>query len=293
MEKVHFFDAIESNKRKSLLLVGGMFLLSLFFLWFVIFFFIGSFVIAAILSLIISSIYIYFSYNHGMNLILGISNAKPLDRSRYPYLHHSVEGLSIAAGIPVPKTYIIDDSAPNAFATGKDPKHSSIVVTKGLLEKLNKREVSGVVAHEVSHIANYDIRYMMIAVVIVGFIAVVSHVFARSLIYSSSGSRKGGAVGIVVGIALMLLAPLFAELVRFAISREREYLADANGARLTRDPKALASALLKVSGSKTSVRAASRETAPLYFSDPIVGKFHGLFASHPPIPERVKRLERM
>ena len=291
-EKIHFFDAIATNKRNSIILMLGMFVLSLVFLFVALSVFVDYFS-AIILSFFISSIYILLAYNQSLNLILKMSDAKLLERKDHPYLHHIVEGLSIASGIPIPKTYIMNDDSPNAFAAGKDPEHSILVVTKGLLEKLDKRELSGVIAHEVSHIANYDIRYATLAVVIVGFVAVISQVFGRMILFSSHRSRKSGGPFLIIAIIMMILAPIFAELVRFALSRQREFLADANGSRLTRDPEALISALEKISLDKGNVKNASNVTAPLYFANPLKGKFIGLFATHPPIKERVERLGQM
>lgn len=291
-ESLHFFDAIDSNKRNSTILLIVMLFFSFFVLWISLSVFI-HWIFSFFISLIVSILYIYLSYNNGLSLIMHISNAKRLDRREYPYLHHSVEGLSAAAGIPVPKVYIINDSSPNAFATGKDPKNSAIAVTRGLLTKLNNREIGGVVAHEISHIVNYDIKYVMIAIVVVGFISIVSSIFARLLMYSGKGSRKGSIYLLAIAVVLMVLAPVFTEVVRFALSRQREYLADANAARMTRDPKGLIGALKKISGSEGHVKSATGITAPLYFANPLKGKFSGLFASHPPIEKRMERLGKM
>ncbi|MFA5050239.1 MAG: M48 family metalloprotease [Candidatus Micrarchaeia archaeon] len=291
-ERIHFFDAIESNKRKSLILMGAMLFLSFVLCSFIFYYITGEWAISVFISIIISAGYIYLSYNSGTKLILQMSNAKKASKQDNPYLFNVVEGLAVSAQIPMPEIYIIDDPSPNAFATGKDPSHSAVAVTTGLLKELNNRELSAVMAHEISHIANYDIRYMVVAVAVVGFISIIGYFFSRSLLFSGGGSKKGGAI-IIIGIVFAILAPIFAELVRFAISREREYLADANGARLIRDPSALASALEKISKISSPVKNANPTTAPMYFSNPLKKSAIGLFASHPPVEKRIERLNRM
>ncbi|MDD5023305.1 MAG: M48 family metalloprotease [Candidatus ainarchaeum sp.] len=293
-EKVSFFDAIESNERKSNLLLGAMFLFSLILLWFCLYFFI-DWEFALVIALIISSVYIFFSYKSGMSLIMNVSNARPLKKEEYPHLHHVIEGLSLSAGIPVPKAYIIDDPAPNAFATGTNPNNAAVAVTTGLLETLNQRELTAVMAHEISHIANRDIKYALVAIVVVGFVAIIAQLFGRMFLYSGSGSRKGGsAYLVIIGIILLIFAPIFAQLVRFALSREREYLADANGSKLTRDPQGLSSALEKISKYTGGVKSATDITAPLYFSNPLKGKpLTGLFSTHPEISSRISRLQSL
>ncbi len=291
-ERIHFFDAIDSNKRNSLILMGLMLGLSFILCSFILFYITENWAISIILSLIFSSAYIFISYNSGTKMILQMSNAKKISKADNPYLYNVVEGLAVSAQIPIPEIYIIEDPSPNAFATGKDPEHSAIAVTTGLLKELNNREVSAVVAHEISHIANYDIRYMVVAVAVVGFISLIAYVFSRSLLFSGDSSKKGGGAIVIIGIVLAVIAPIIAELVRFAVSRQREYLADANGARLTRDPMALSSALEKISKVLVPVKNANPTTAPLYISNPLKNAV-SLFATHPPVEKRIERLNRM
>jgi len=235
----------------------------------------------------------------GHKMVLGISHAKPVDRKENPYLANVVEGLAIAAGVPAPKAYIIEDSAPNAFATGRSPENSAIAVTTGLLDKLNRLELEGVIGHEMSHIKNYDIRYATLVVLLVGTVALLSDWMRRSFFYRGRRSRKGGAGGgiiILLALLLAILAPIVAQLIRLAISRQREYLADANGAHLTRYPEGLASALEKISKDKELLEVANKATAHLYIINPLLehrGKLNDLFSTHPPVKDRIKRLRSM
>jgi len=292
-EKIHFFDAMDANKRNSYLLMGVMFLLVLGVLLAASYIMTDS-LICFPFALIGSLVYVFLTYNYGMNIVLSLSNAKPVTRSTHPYLFQIVEGLCIASHIPMQKLYVIPEESPNAFATGKDPEHSAIVVTQGLLNTLDKRELSAVIAHEISHIGNYDIKYMTVTVVMVGLIAIIGRILLRSMIFGGSGgNRKGGGPFLVIALVFVILAPIVATLVRFALSRQKEFLADANSARLTRDPKALIGALKKISEKKMPVKAASDVTAPLYFSDPMIGKFSGIFATHPPVQKRIDRLNQL
>lgn len=236
------------------------------------------------------------SYYASDRIVLTISGAREASRDAYPYLHNTVEGLAIAAGIPAPRLYIIDDSAPNAFATGRDPQHAAIAVTTGLLDKLDRLELEGVIAHEMAHIQNYDIRLSTIAAVLVGLVALMSDWLMRSMRWGRRrGSREGGGAGLVVlvGLVLAVLSPILAQLLRMAISRSREYLADASGAMLTRYPEGLASALEKISADPEPLEVANKATAHLYIINPLRewgGWLNGLFNTHPPVEERVRRL---
>ncbi|MBD3414082.1 MAG: M48 family metalloprotease [Candidatus Aminicenantes bacterium] len=243
------------------------------------------------------------SYYASDKIVLAISRAKPVQKKDYPYLYNVVEGLAIAAGLPKPRCYVIDDTAPNAFASGRNPKNSVIVVTKGLLEKLNRAELEGVIAHEMSHIKNRDVLVQTLAVVMVGVVALLSDWILRTFIWGrgrkrSSGKSSGNAAAIFVVVALVLaiLSPLIAQLLKLSISRKREFLADANGALLTRYPPGLASALKKLSEDKEPLEAANKATAHLYIVNPlkdIKGKVNKLFSTHPPIEERISALEKM
>ncbi len=238
---------------------------------------------------IIAIIYALVGYYTGDKIVLSVSKAKPADPKKYLYLHNVVEGLAIAAGVPKPKVYIINDPSPNAFATGRDPKHSSIAVTSGLLETLNREELEGVISHEMSHILNNDIKVMTMVSVLFGIVSIIADIGFRGILFGGGGNddNKGNFL-----LMLIALAPLFAMLIQMAISRNREYLADSTGAKLTRYPKGLADALLKISKYSQPVKVADQGTAHLYISDPLK-KVSSWFSTHPPIEERVKRLLAM
>jgi heat shock protein HtpX len=247
----------------------------------------------------IAGVMSFVSYRYGDRLVLRVSRAIPADRERYPKLHNLVEGLTIAAGMPKPDLYVIEEAAPNAFATGRNPESSSVAVTTGLLEMTNRVELEGVLAHELSHIKNRDMLVGTLAATLVGVVALISGWMRRALFWGG-GRRKGGApVVLIIGIVGAILAPLVAQLIRFAISRRREYLADADGALLTRYPPGLASALRKISQSPNQLRVANNATAHLWLNQPsrAAGEGHTgierLFSTHPPIQERIKILEEM
>ena len=237
-----------------------------------------------------------FSYWYSDKVVLKLHKAKEANRAEYFDLWNATENLSIAAGLPMPKLYIIEDSAPNAFATGRDKNHAIVVVTTGLLSILDKNELEGVIAHELSHIGNRDMFLSTIVVVLAGFIALVSDFFLRAQIRGGLRSRngKGGAVLLIIGVIFAILAPLAATLIRLAISRKREFLADASGALLTRYPEGLASALGKISATPTPMKTANSATAHLFISNPFATEkmsgLHKLFMTHPPTEERVKAL---
>lgn len=252
------------------------------------------------IALIISGITSFGSYYFSDKMILGMSNAKEIQKKDHPQLFRIVENLCIGQGIPRPKIYIINDTAPNAFATGRDPKHAVVCVTTGLLQKLSKVELEGVIAHELSHISNYDIRLMSIVVILVGTVALLADFFMRSMWYRGNDrdSKNSNSLFIVIGIALAILSPIIATLIQLAISRKREYLADASGSLLTRYPEGLASALEKISRDKEPLEVANNATAHLYIANPLKDKetthwFAGLFNTHPPIEERIKILRSM
>ncbi len=255
-----------------------------------------------VIAVIIAVAMTFGSYYASDKIVLAISRAKPVKKEDYPYLYNVVEGLTIAAGLPKLRCYIIDDTAPNAFASGRNPKNSVIVVTKGLLEKLNRTELEGVIAHEMSHIKNYDILVQTLAVVMVGIVALLSDWILRTLFWgrgrrrSDSKGRGGAEIFIVVGLVLAILSPLIAQLLRLAISRKREFLADANGAFLTRYPPGLASALKKLAADREPLEAANKATAHLYIVNPLKdfkGKVNKLFSTHPPVEKRIAALEKM
>lgn len=245
----------------------------------------------------ISFIQAYVSYYHGDSIALAISHAQELKHNENEHLFHLVENLCIASGLPIPKIYIIPDSAPNAFATGRDPQHASLAVTSGLLEKLNKTELEGVISHELSHIGNRDILVMTVVMILAGAIAMLSDFFLRSLWFRDRDDRgNSGQIIMLIGIVLAILTPIVASLMQLAISRKREYLADASGALLTRYPEGLASALEKISRDKEPLEAANKATAMLYIENPLKdrqGWLNSLFSTHPPIADRIKRLRAM
>jgi heat shock protein HtpX len=243
------------------------------------------------------------TYYGGDRMVLAASRAKEVTHEDAPVLFNVVEEMAIAGGLPMPKVYIIEDSAPNAFATGRDPEHASVAVTSGLLNKLNRDELQGVIAHEMSHVGNYDIRYAMLVGILVGTTVLISDFFLRGLWFGGGrgGRREGGGgniqlIMVIIAIVLAILAPLFARLLQLSISRQREYLADATAVQLTRNPKGLADALQKISGDREALEAANRATAHLYIVNPIKRfekRSKGLFSTHPPIEERIKVLRAM
>lgn len=254
------------------------------------------------MALIISIIYTLIAFYTGDKMILSMSGAKPVTKKEYPYLYHTLEGLAISAGIQTPKAYVIDDSAMNAFATGRDPKNASITVTTGLLKTMNRQELEGVIAHEMSHIKNYDVRFMMLTVIMVGIITLLSDFLLRTFLWGGKkdSDRKGNQftlIIIVIGLVLAILTPIIGELIKLAISRKREFMADANGAILTRYPPGLASALRKISKDPDPlVDKANKATAHLFISVPFRKEpsfMTKLFSTHPPIEERIKHLEEM
>jgi len=298
-ETMDIYKEISSNQRRTVALTILFFALVIFLglvlgtVW-------GSSYFGLGLAAVIGSVYFLFSWYGGSRAILTMMRAKEAAKPQHTYLINTVEGLAIAAGLPkTPKVYVIDDSALNAFATGRDPQHAAVTVTTGLLQKLTKLELEGVIAHEISHIKNYDIRVMMLAAVMVGMTVLLSDFILRSLWIGGHGERKeGNQLGLlllVVGIALAILAPLIGELIKLAISRKREFLADASGALLTRYPKGLADALKKIKGDPDPlVDYANRATAHLFISSPFRrGAWNSVFSTHPSIDERIKKLEGM
>lgn len=237
-----------------------------------------------------------FSYWFSDKIVLTLAGAKQAKREEYFDLYTSVENLSITAGLPMPKVYVVQDQAPNAFATGRDKNHAVVCVTTGLLSILNKTELEGVIAHELSHIGNRDMLLSTVVVVLVGFITILADVFTRSLFFGGhrNNDNKGNGILIIIGIVLSILAPIFAILIQLAISRKREFLADASGALLTRYPEGLASALRKISEYSRPMTRQSKAIAHLYISDPkglnFSKKISGLFATHPPTEDRIKAL---
>ncbi|MFN3698611.1 MAG: zinc metalloprotease HtpX [Dictyoglomus sp.] len=291
MKKVFtFYEAIESNKRRTWLIV---FLISL--LLYIVFYAVISYFemgeIGTVIAFFLVFFTNYYSYKNSDKIILTYSGAREPNKEEYPYLINLVEGLSIAAGIPTPKVYVMDELSPNAFAVGKAPSDSSIVVTKGLLKMLNRLELEGVIAHEISHIKNYDVRLQTIATVMVGLIVILGDTLKRSFYYSKRKTSKKESILGIMSLVIALFAPFLATFLRFALSRQREYMADAMAAMLTRYPEGLASALEKIASSSRTMKRVNIMTAPLFIVSPL--KKSNLFSTHPPIEERIKRLRMM
>lgn len=252
------------------------------------------------LAFIFSGLSGLFSYFNSDKVILAVSGAKELKYEDAPEVHKLVENMSIASGIPKPKIYVINDSSMNAFATGRDPQHSVICFTTGIIQRLEKRELEGVIAHEMSHIGNYDIRLMSIVSILVGGISLLADWFTRGFFFRGRRRNNDSYVSVIillVGVILILLSPLIATLIKLAISRKREYLADSTAALITRYPKGLADALRKISQDNEVLETANSATAHLYISDPVRGKkknkLSSFFDTHPPVEERIRRLESM
>ncbi len=290
-----FWDVQSSNRTKSYLLLVAVFAVVAAMVASIAYLFdYGEVMVPFALGL--SLLYAVGGYWFSDKIVLGIAGARPADEKTEAYLSNTVEGLSLAAGIPRPKIYVINDPSPNAFATGRDPKHAVIAVTTGLLEKMNRAELEGVLAHEMSHIKNFDTLFMTTVIVLVGMISILSHMASRMMWFgggSSNREGRGGKSGLlmVVGIVLIILGPILGMLVQLAISRKREFLADATGAQFTRNPEGLANALEKLKGAPP-IQNANETTASLYISNPF-GKVSGLFSTHPPLDERIKILRSM
>ncbi len=303
-----FYSQISANKRQSVILAVIVGLL-LGVLGFVIGYALTGSVNgglgATLIAVAIAGLTSIGSYFGGDKLVLATSQAKEVDSTTAPQLMNVVQELTIAAGIPMPKVYIIDDTAPNAFATGRDPEHASIAVTTGLLQKMDREELQGVLGHELSHIRNYDIRFTLLVGVLVGGVALLSSFFLRYTFWFGGGRKRdsdsGGSgalqlVALIVAVVLAVVAPIAARAVQLAVSRQREYLADASSVELTRNPHGLERALAVIASDKEVLEVASAATQHLYFTNPIK-KFEkrasGLFSTHPPIVERINRLREL
>jgi heat shock protein HtpX len=298
-----FRDRIAANKRNSLFLIAVFLAFVAVFGYVIGYAWIGdpiSALFGLVLACLVGTISGLVSYYAGERIMLAASRAREVTHDEAPQLFNVVEEMAIAGGLPRPKVYIIEDSAPNAFATGRDPEHASIAVTSGLLEKLNRDELQGVIAHEMSHVGNFDIRYSMLVGILVGTTVLISDFFLRGLWFGGGRRREGGGqaqvIMIIVAVVLAILAPVFARLLQLSISRQREYLADATAVKFTRNPKGLADALQKISSDREVLEAANRATAHLYIVNPIKkfeNRAKGLFSTHPPIEERIQILRTM
>ena len=294
------YTQAESNTRKTFLLIG-FFLIFIIMLGWLFSYLLNSYVILVI-AVFLSVAMSIGSYWYSDKIVLRMTKARPIKKQDNPELYRIVENLCITAGLPIPKIYILDESQPNAFATGRDADHAVVVVTRGLLEKLERVELEGVIAHELSHIGNKDMLLQTVVVVLAGTVALVSSWFLRISFWGGGRRRssKGslGLVLVVLGIIAAILAPLAATLIRLAISRKREFLADASGALLTRYPEGLARALEKISTDPNSLKTANSSTAHLFIASPFRGDqkkswFTKLFMTHPPVEERIAALRGM
>ncbi len=296
------YDHIAKNKRNSVFLIF-VFLIIVIGLGYA-FSYLYNNPGILVIAVLFSTVSAFISYFFSDSITLALSQAKEIDRKTAPELFRVVENLTIAAGLPMPRVYIIEDSAMNAFATGRDPKHAVICVTTGVLQRLEPVELQGVLAHELSHIGNYDIRMMTLVVVLVGTITLLADWLLRfSLFGGKRDNRDNGNLGLILmvaGIVLAILSPIIATLIKLAVSRQREYLADSSGALLTRYPEGLARALEKISADHEPLEVANKATAHLYIANPLkdhkgdsAGWFAGFFNTHPPITDRVKRLREM
>jgi heat shock protein HtpX len=302
MARRTFYDEQRRNRRDSLLLaiVVSLVLFGLVYS-FAYIFAPEALIFVLPLSIILIFVYTWGSYQYGDQIVLSSTHARPAEGNEFIYLNNVAEGLSIAAGIPPPKVYVIDDPEINAFATGKDPEHASIAVTTGALQKLNRSELEGVVAHELSHVRNRDVEFMTFIAVLVGLVSILSHIILRWAWFTprsrGRGRDRGGSgleiVVLILGLILAILAPIAVALIQFAINRRREYMADASGAELTRYPEGLASALEKIKNNNQGKMKVDEAVSPLFISDPNKTALDELFATHPPIEERIKRLRQM
>ncbi|OGF54940.1 MAG: hypothetical protein A2Z21_08895 [Candidatus Fraserbacteria bacterium RBG_16_55_9] len=294
------YEQIAANRRNTLLLTVSMTLLLLALGYLLGVLLLDSPWAGLVIGLILAGIIAAVSYYNGSSILLNAVNAHEIQKADDPQLFNAVEELSIAAGLPMPKIYLIDDPAPNAFATGRNPKHSAVAITKGLREKLTRDELQGVMAHELGHIENRDILYMTMLAVMVGTIVILADISRRSLWYGSSRGRssRGGSRGssqgilIVIAVVLAVVAPLLAAIIQMAASRQREYLADATSAKLTRYPEGLASALEKIANDSEELQTPNRALQALFTVNPLDKHVptSSLFDSHPPLEERIKRL---
>jgi heat shock protein HtpX len=297
-ERRSFHDEIRKNKIKSVLLMGIVFIF-IIFIGALISFALdpGYFFIIMMFASIVSIFYVWAGYYWSDKIALASVRAHPANSQQHRIFFDVAENMALASGLPMPRLYVMQSEQINAFASGRDPQHAVICVTTGALQKLDKRELEGVVGHEMAHIANFDIRFMTLTAVLVGLVAMVAEIFLRSLWFSSNDrDNKGGIILLVLAIVVAILAPILAQLVSFAISRKREFTADATGVKFTRSPTGLRDALLAIKEDSVSYqdrKRYSKELAPLFISDPFKKKISGLFMTHPPIDERIRLLERM
>ena len=298
--RISIYDAAAANRWRTVLLVVAFTAIIALLGYFVgEYFYPGGGLAVLPFALALSLGSAFTSYFAGDRIVLAQSQARELAPNEETELHNVVETLAIGLGIPVPKLFVIEDSAPNAFATGRDPQHASVAVTRGLIDKMDRTELEGVIAHELSHVGNRDIRVMLLVTILVGTVALLADWMWRSMFWGRGRGRDrggGNAIIAVVAIVLAILTPIIATLIQLAVSRQREYLADASGALLTRYPPGLASALRKIAADREVLEVANKATASLYIANPLKDAptfLDHLFDTHPPIEERIKRLEAM
>lgn len=298
---LNVYEEVDRNKRLSWLIIG----------FFLVFVFLVAWILARAMdfgpgavgmALIFSGIMSFSSYYWSDKIILAISSARPADRKKDFIFYTVTQNLSLGTGLPMPKLYVIDDSAMNAFATGRDPQHAVVCATTGILQRLNRTELEGVIAHELTHVQNYDMRLMSVVTVMVGMITLLADFFLRASRFGRRREREEGNLGIIIMVAaifLALLSPLIAQLIQLAISRRREFGADAGSVKITRQPSGLISALQKLAADREPLEAANKATAHLYIVNPLrnlhsqIGWFANLFNTHPPVEERIKALKQM
>ncbi|MCA0981805.1 MULTISPECIES: zinc metalloprotease HtpX [Exiguobacterium] len=292
------YEQIRKNKVKTVFIVTGFVLFVLLVGAAISYVNYGDAIPGLIFTPVFSLFYVGIVIMSSTNIVMKMNRAQEVTSvEEHRFLWHTVENMAMVARVPMPRIFIINDSSPNAFATGLKPEKAAVAVTTGLLERLSREEVEGVIAHEIAHIKNYDVRLSTVTLALVSVIAIMSDIGSRMLFFRSiSGGRRDqnqNPIFLIIGLVLLVLAPLIAMLINMAISRNREFLADASGAELTRNPDALASALEKIANVETPVEQASSASAPLYFSDPLKKKVSGLFSTHPDPVERISRLRQM
>lgn len=301
MTAISFQDQIAKNKRSSLIFLVLVSIILFALVYVIVYIFASEYILVALpISTVVIILYAYFSYQYGDSVILSSTKARPAEGREYQYLKDSVEGLSVASGIPSPKIFVIDNNDMNAFATGRDPEHASIAVTTGLLSETNRLELEGVLAHEISHIRNRDILFTTLVAVLAGMAAILSHMILMSFWYGrprrERENRRGGGFEVLIlaiGFILAIFAPIIVRLIQFAISRRREYLADASAVEITRYPEGLASALEKIMKKNQGKIDVSEAISHLFFVDPKRSALDSLYETHPPIEERIKKLRAM
>jgi len=288
---------VRNNKIKTGFIVTGFFIIVALFIYFISLFLFEDTAFAVIIGLTFSFISAFASYYNSDKIILSLNKARVATREEFLQLNNILEGLCLATGLPMPKLYVMEDSAMNAFATGRNPNHAVICVTTGLLNRMDKYEIEGVLAHELSHIRNYDILLSTITIVMVGFIVIISDAFSRGMYRSSSDDdNKASGIIMLIGLIFIILSPIFAELMKLAISRNREYLADASAVEITRNKEGLISALRKLDGDTEALEGANKSSASLFIVNPLVNerkKKDSLWSTHPNTQNRIERLQNI